>query len=132
MKKLTAAFANDDGINLIDRHFGDADFYDVYEISASGSTFVKRISNTTDEDDDKSGHGDPEKAKGIAGILKSESVHVVVSKVFGPNLKRIKKKFLCVIFKSPSIEADLKVLEENYSALVSEWAKGEERSFLRY
>ncbi|OQY32406.1 MAG: hypothetical protein B6241_11145 [Spirochaetaceae bacterium 4572_59] len=129
---MTVAFATDDGINYIDRHFGDADYYDIYEISADGSEFVKRINNTTEEDDDDSGHGDAEKAKGIAGILKVEGVHCTVSKVFGPNLKRIKKKFLCVLFKSGNIETGIETLKENYSSLNSEWEKGEERTFLRY
>jgi predicted Fe-Mo cluster-binding NifX family protein len=132
MEKFLTAFATDDGINFIDRHFGDAAYYDVYEISSDHSKFLKRITNTTEEDDDESGHGDAEKAKGIAGILKAEGVQMAVSKVFGPNLKRIKKKFLCVMFKSGSIETGIETLKDNYPSLVSEWEKGEERTFLRF
>ena len=100
--------------------------------SAEGAVFLKRISNTTEEDDDDSGHGDAEKAKGIAGILRDEGVDTAVSRVFGPNLKRIKKKFLCVMFRSGDIKSGISGLQENYSALQAELARGEERDFLRY
>ncbi len=132
MEKMIAAFATDDGRNYIDRHFGDAEHYDIYEISAAGSKFLKRIDNTTEDENDETGHGDEKKARGIAGILKAEGVHIAVSRVFGPNLKRIRKKFLCVLFKSGSIERGIETLRDNYSTLLSEWDKGEKRSFLRY
>ena len=56
MEKFITAFATDDGESFIDRHFGDADFYDIYEISESKVQLLKRIDNTTEEDDDEEGH----------------------------------------------------------------------------
>jgi len=131
MEKLITAFATDDGKSFIDRHFGDADFYDIYEISSQGVNLLKRIDNTTEEDDDEEGHGDPVKAQGITGILKKEGVSMSVSRVFGPNLKRIKKKFLCIIVKEGSIEDSIKKLQDTFPALLEEWSKGEERNFIR-
>lgn len=60
MEKLKFAFATDDGISFINRHFGDADFYDIYEISADKNKFIKRIDNTTEDEEI---HADPKKAK---------------------------------------------------------------------
>ncbi len=131
MDKLITAFATDDGKSFIDRHFGDADFYDIYEISSQSINLLKRIDNTTEEDDDEDGHGDPVKAQGVTGMLKKEGVTMSVSRVFGPNLKRIKKKFLCIIVKEGSIEDSLKKLQDTFPALLEEWSKGEERNFLR-
>jgi len=131
MEKLITAFATDDGKSFIDRHFGDADFYDIYEISSQGVNLLKRIDNTTEEDDDEEGHGDPVKAQGIVGILKKEGVTMSVSRVFGPNLKRVKKKFLCIIVKEGSIEDSIKKLQDTFPALLEEWSKGEERKFIR-
>ncbi len=128
---MTAAFATDDGTSFVRRHFGDAEFYDLYEISASEAKFLKRIDNTTDDDEDEGKHGDPNKAKGVTGILKKEGVTVAVSRVFGPNLERIKRKFLCITFKQGSIKESIGTLQENFSALVDEWAKGEERDSIR-
>ena len=131
MEKLVTAFATDDGETFIDRHFGDANYYDIYEISADEVKLLKRIDNTTEEDDDEDGHGDPVKAQGVTGMLKKEGVQMNVSRVFGPNLKRIKKKFLCIIVKEGNIEESIKKLKEGFSNLETEWSKGEERNFIR-
>ncbi len=131
MEKIITAFATDDGENFIDRHFGDAEFYNVYEISSTGVRLLKKIGNSTEEDDDEDGHGDPNKAKGVTGMLKKEGVNVTVSRVFGPNLKRIKKKFICIILKEWNIYESIKKLQERFSDLVDEWSKGEERNFIR-
>ncbi len=64
MTKLLTAFATDDGKAFMDRHFGDAKFYDIYEISKNEASFMKRIDNTVDEEEEV--HADPEKAKGIS------------------------------------------------------------------
>ena len=39
---INVAFATDNGKTFMDRHFGDAKFYDVYEISENASKFIKR------------------------------------------------------------------------------------------
>ncbi len=131
MEKFITAFATDDGESFIDRHFGDADFYDIYEISESKVQLLKRIDNTTEDDEDEEGHGDPIKAQGVTGMLKKEGVSMSVSRVFGPNLKRIKKKFLCVITEEGSIKDSIKKLQHIFPELVVEWVKGEERNFIR-
>ncbi len=131
MEKLITAFATDNGESFIDRHFGDAEFYDIYEISEDEVKFIKRINNSTEDDDDKEGHGDPVKAQGVTGMLKKEGVNMAVSRVFGPNLKRIKKKFLCILVGKTSIEESLKILQKRFPSLLDEWNAGEERTFIK-
>ncbi|MCD6397760.1 MAG: hypothetical protein J7L71_09490 [Spirochaetaceae bacterium] len=131
MEKLITAFATDDGEFFIDRHFGDAEFYDIYEISEDEVNLIKRIDNSTEDDNDEEGHGDPVKAQGVTGMLKKEGVNMAVSRVFGPNLKRIKKKFLCILVGKTSIEESLKILQKRFPSLLDEWNVGEERTFIR-
>lgn len=64
--------------------------------------YINRLHNKTEDIEDV--HADPKKAKSIASLLSAEGDSVVVSKVFGPNIKRIKKFFVCVIIKNDSIE----------------------------
>ncbi|MBC8383419.1 MAG: hypothetical protein H8E22_06425 [Candidatus Cloacimonetes bacterium] len=71
------------------KHFGDALFYDIYEFDNGQFSFIKRIPNTVDEEEEV--HADHRKARGISTLLLDEKVTVVVSKIFGPNIKRIKK-----------------------------------------
>ncbi|MEA2103995.1 MAG: NifB/NifX family molybdenum-iron cluster-binding protein [Candidatus Cloacimonadota bacterium] len=127
MKKILVAFATDDGNNFMDRHFGDANYYDIYEINETGADFVKRIDNTTEEEEE---HADPKKAKGITNLLLKENVQVVVSKIFGPNIKRIKKKFVCVVMNDESIEDSMNRICKNIRLVMAEWEKGKDRKHL--
>lgn len=129
MKKVIAAFATDDGSGFIDRHFGDAQFYELYSLSTNDVKYLKQIANTTEDDEGEEEHGDKKKAGGITAILKKEGVQVVVSPIFGPNLKRIKKKFVCVISQDSTIEDSLKTLLNHFQDLVDLWEDGEDRTF---
>lgn len=127
---IIAAFATDDGTHFINRHFGDADLYDIYEISREDSRFIKQIRNTTGEEDEDI-HADPRKAKSVAGILLKEGVTTAVSNIFGPNIKRIRKKFVCVICREKTIEAGVRSIQRHIDEIEAEWLKGAERGHLR-
>ncbi len=128
MEKIRVAFATDDGKTFMGRHFGDARFYDIYELYENQASFLKRIENTVDEEEDV--HADPKKAKGISTLLLEEKVNVVVSKIFGPNIKRIKKKFVCIVVRDDEIDIGLKKICENIEKIHVEWEKGQERTHL--
>ena len=70
---MKIAFASDNGKTYIERHFGDSNYYYIYKISESETTFIKKISNTTEEDDEEI-HADPKKAKGVTQMLKEEKI----------------------------------------------------------
>ncbi|MDP8315369.1 MAG: NifB/NifX family molybdenum-iron cluster-binding protein [Candidatus Celaenobacter antarcticus] len=126
--KLKVAFATDDGKTFMGRHFGDARFYDIYELDEDRASFIKRIENTVDEEEDV--HADPKKAKGISTLLLDEKVAVVVSKIFGPNIKRIKKKFVCIVVRDDEIDVGLKKICNNIEKIYIEWEKGKERKHI--
>ena len=129
MEKIRVAFASDDGKNLMGRHFGDAEFYEIMDVNPSGSEVIRRLANDLDEEE---GHADPKKAKGIGGLLGKSGVQVVVSRVFGPNIKRIKKRFVCVLTGHQEIAECVVQLGEHFEDIVAEWEKGQERGFLDY
>lgn len=127
MNKIKVAFATDNGSNFINRHFGDANYYDIYEIEGNQANYLKRIDNTTEEEEM---HADPKKAKGIANLLLEENVSVVISKIFGPNIKRIRKKFVCVVMKDNYISEGIQKICDNTGKIYEEWEKGEDRKHL--
>ncbi len=129
MIKLKAAFATDNGKTFMMRHFGDAEYYDIYEIDKDQANFIKRISNTVDEEEEV--HADPQKAKSIISLLLDEDVSVVVSKIFGPNIKRIKKKFVCIIINENELANSIDKIKSNLQTISVEWDKGNERNFLK-
>lgn len=125
--KFRVAFATDNGTDFMSRHFGDAQFYDIYECDDDQAHYVKRILNSTDEEEV---HADPRKAKGISSLLLKEDVKVVVSKVFGPNIKRIRKKFVCIVIKKGTIDNAIHLIIKNIDQIENEWHKGENRTHL--
>ncbi len=127
MEKLKIAFATDDKNSFTNRHFGDAKHYYIYEIDNNSANFIKKIDNTVEEEEM---HADPKKAKGITNLLSEENVNVVVSKVFGPNIKRIKKKFVCIVVKEEKLEQSINNIYNNIEIIINEWKKGTERSHL--
>jgi len=125
---MKIAFATDNGKNFMDRHFGDALHYIIYEINSDSSKKIDSIENDTEEEE---GHADPKKAKNITNLLKDKDVQVVVSKIFGPNIKRIKSKFVCVLIKEETIEDAIIAIKKNISLIQKEWKLGEDRNFLK-
>jgi predicted Fe-Mo cluster-binding NifX family protein len=126
---MKIAFASDDGKSFIDRHFGDSEYYYIYEMKASGIEFIKKIDNTTEEDDEEI-HADPVKAKGVTEMLKKEDIKVVIAKVFGPNIKRIRKKFVCILMNDTDISESVKKVQQKSDLILSEWNKGEDRNHI--
>lgn len=129
MEKITVAFATDNGKSFIDRHFGDADYYFIYEISKDKIEFINKIKNTTNDIEEEI-HADPNKAKGVVGLLKKEGVTIVVSKIFGPNIKRIRKKFVCILMDNDNFSECTKIIQDKVDIIIDEWEKGEDRKHL--
>jgi len=125
---MRAAFATDDGQTFMDRHFGDARYFDIYDLEGQSWVKVRRIDNTIEQDETV--HADPRKAGGITGLLKAEGVQVAVSKVFGPNIMRIKKHFVCVRMDDQTIGDAQERLAGMAGRIEEEWNKGDERGFL--
>lgn len=129
MGKIRFAFATDDGERLIDRHFGDAKQYALFEIDETGSVFSGTVTNSVDEEGPDA-HADPAKAGGIAALLRKEGVEGTAARVFGPNLARIKKKFVCVILEGPLIQDAVALTVAHFASIRAELARGEERAHI--
>ncbi len=124
---IKAAFATDDGKSFIKRHFGDAEYFLICEITEDNYRLINKIANSTEEERT---HADPDKARGIAEILVKENVNTAVSFAFGPNIKRIRKKFVCVLVDDIPIETAVRTIRENLQVIEGEWLKGEGRGHI--
>ncbi len=124
---IKAAFATDDGNSFIKRHFGDAEYFLIYEITEDNYRLIKKIANSTEEEKT---HADPDKARGIVEILVKENVNTAVSFAFGSNIKRIRKKFVCVLVDDIPIETAVRTIRENSRVIEGEWLKGEGRGHI--
>ena len=124
---MIIAFATDDGEKTMERHFGDAEYYNIYELINGSFKMIGQIVNTTEEEE---GHADPVKAKGIVELLLEKNVEVGVTKVFGPNIKRVKKHFVPVLVSAETIEESLKVILDSVDIIEKEILKGDKREYI--
>jgi predicted Fe-Mo cluster-binding NifX family protein len=128
MQTIRIAIATDDGNTCIERHFGDAQYYYLYDIDDHGVHFIDTLKNTVDIEEQESTHGDPRKASGIGGLLKKFQVNTAVSKVFGPNIKRLQKQYACILVAADDIPVVLEILVQEKERIITELEKGENRS----
>jgi predicted Fe-Mo cluster-binding NifX family protein len=126
--ELCFAFSTDDGENMIKEHAGQAKFFDVYKFSDGEATFLERRDNSKYKGDEAMKHGDPKKAKATMEALKN--VDVLVARVYGPNLPRLLKKFLCVVIRTKKITDAIEIVKENMGKIQDEYQKGESRKHL--
>ena len=121
---LIFAFASNDGKTLnMSRHFGDSVYYLFYKISTTKSELLEKRESAKFEEDESIKHGDPSKAKGIGFFLKDADV--LVSKIFGPNIQRMIKKFPCVLVQSPSIDENIKTIQNNMDKIIEKFMKSD-------
>ena len=125
---IKIALASDDETSFSSKHFGSAERYII--ISYNGTTLIKEpdiINNTEEEKED----GDPEKAKSVSQILKQKDVTIVAGRRFGPNIIRIRKKFLPLVVDITSIENGIEVIKENWQRIINMYnADGQQEHIL--
>ncbi|MCK4390979.1 MAG: hypothetical protein KAV83_12170 [Desulfobacterales bacterium] len=126
--ELLVAFSTDDGENLINKHAGEAKYFDIYKLSHEKAEFVERSDNSKYKGEETLKHGDPKKAQATLKALKDSDV--VVNKMFGPNLPRLLKKLLCVIVRTNKISDSIEILRQNWARVQEEYQKGESRKHL--
>ncbi|MFP3903393.1 MAG: NifB/NifX family molybdenum-iron cluster-binding protein [Armatimonadota bacterium] len=126
---LTVAFSTMDGENIFaDDHAGMATYFDLYNISPDGASFVERHENSKFAGDESMRHGDPKKAKKSLSAL--EGADVWASRRFGPNLPRLLKKMSCVVVRTDTIENGIQLIQDNYDEVLQEHNKGADRSHM--
>ncbi|MFW5771359.1 MAG: NifB/NifX family molybdenum-iron cluster-binding protein [Spirochaetota bacterium] len=129
---ITVACATDDKKTFSGGHFGEARFYMIFNVDKNGSEQVETIENVTlDYQETVKEHGDPMKAKHVMILLKEKNVQVLANKKFGPNIARIKIRFLPVIMNVESVQEGLEMIRENYDRIYGEYSKGVDRKQLR-
>src|SRR6056297_3178052 len=124
---MIIACATNDGQTFVDSHFGDANKYDLYEITEEGVHFLKTVKNHTEEEEGV--HADPKKAKGIASLLKQHNVQIGVSRFCGPNIKRVAKHFLPIIISEKQIKEGLFMIMKQFQ-IINDILKKEDIGYL--
>ena len=131
MENMIIAFASDDGKNYTEKHFGDAEYYLLYEFTNQYADLIRKIKNTSGGEIEEI-HADPRKAGSVVEMLQKENVKVAVSAVFGPNIKRIKRQFVCILEDKGSISDSIPHLMNKFPEVLEMWNKGETRDHINF
>jgi len=117
--KIKLACGTDNETEFTNGHFGSSKFFLIYDfdLETKDLRFLKRIENSTQEEE----HGDIKKAKSVSELLKD--VFVLVAFRYGPNIIRIKKRFVPIISREKNIEKTLNKVKLCSSKIKSEIEK---------
>ena len=101
--KIKLACGTDNETEFTNGHFGSSKYFMIYEfdLETKDLRFLKRIENSTQEEE----HGDIKKAKSVSELLKS--VFILIAFRYGPNIVRIRKRFVPIISREKNIEKTL-------------------------
>ena len=128
-EELTISMGTDDSkIIKSDDHVGMSKYYLIYGYSEGEMNFKEKRENIKYQEDKTKVHGDLKKAKKVSSVL--EGVDIIVGKMLGPNIKRLKNKFVCVIIREPKIKKALEIIKENINEIVEEKNKIERRGII--
>ena len=122
MRCLKVAFGMENDETLIDAHYGDSEFFAIYEVCEDGSARLleKRHNKAKDFEEEDEGHGDPRKFKAVVGQLLD--VDVLAAFRMGPNFLRIRDKTNKVAFftRTRDLKLALQRFIENFDDLYSQ------------
>ena len=118
--KIKLACGTDNKTEFSNEHFGSSKYFLIYDfdLETKDLRFLKRIENSTQEEEK---HGDIKKAKSVSELL--ENVFVLVALRYGPNIIRIKKRFLPIISREKNIEKTLNKVKFYSNKIKSEIEK---------
>lgn len=99
-------------------HVGKSAYFDIFEYFEGTLVFRETRENPKYREDETKVHGDPGKAKATASAL--AGVDVLVGRLMGPNIVRLKNKFVCAIVRKKKIADAKDILVENICAIIHE------------
>jgi len=118
-EELSFAIGTDDGAKIkSDDHVGMSRYFQVLKYYGGEFHLKEKRANSKYKEDEARIHGDPRKAKATTSALKG--IDVLVGKMFGPNIKRLKNKFVCAVVREESIEEAIQIIKENINEIIEE------------
>jgi predicted Fe-Mo cluster-binding NifX family protein len=135
---LLVAFATSDGISIPKGHFGEAPRFEIYRLSATSAIKVDSVGSPHADGDrggESRGHhhhgpGGGQKGAGIGRLLGTHGVQVMVARAFGPNVKRMRQRFLPVKIDLEQVMDAIALLQHHWDRVQEHWSQGEGRKHL--
>jgi len=122
------AIGTNDGTLLNSDHVGNAGQYHIYRVTAEEAVFEEVRQNAAIEEDESLAHGDPQKAAAMGSLLKD--LDGIAGKRFGPNVKRMLRRFVCVRTRVATVTEAVALLVSHADALSQAQAAGQQRNLV--
>jgi predicted Fe-Mo cluster-binding NifX family protein len=102
--KVKLACGTDNVSEFTTEHFGSSKYFLIYEfdLETGDLIFLEKVDNSTPEEEK---HGDSKKANSVSELLKN--VFIFVAFTYGPNIIRIRKRFIPIISRGKNIKKTL-------------------------
>lgn len=127
--ELVFAIGTDDEDTIKpDDHVGMSKYFQIWKYSNGKLDFVETRENTKYKEDESRIHGDMGKAKATASVL--GGVDVLIGKMMGPNIERLKNKFVPVIIREPKIEKAIEIIKDNLNEILEEKEREERKGLI--
>ena len=112
----------------LDDHVGMSKYFQIWKYSEGNLIFKERRENAKYKEKEERIHGNPGKAEATSSVL--GGVDVLVGRMFGPNIVRLKNKFVCAVVRETEIEKATKIIKENINEIVQEHQKKERQGII--
>jgi hypothetical protein len=126
-ENLTIAIGTDDKKEIKQSdHIGMSKYFQIwkYSFEKNDLIFIETRENIKYKEDEERIHGDPGKAKAVSSVL--DDVDVIVGRIMGPNIVRLRDRFVAAIVREPKIKKAIEIIKENINEIIEE-KHGKER-----
>jgi len=128
-KELVFAVGTDDSKTIKSGdHVGMSKYFQIWKYSNGELTFEEKRKNVKYKEDESKIHGDPGKARATASVL--ENIDVLVGKRIGPNIKKLKYKFVCAVVREKTIAETIGLIKGNINEIIEEEEKKERKGLV--
>ncbi len=127
--ELRIAIGTDNGkVIKEDDHVGMSKYFQIWDYSEGKIEFAGTRENSKYVEEGGRVHGDHKKAEATASVL--AGVDVLVGKMMGPNVERLKRRFVLVIVREPKIDDALRIIERSINEIFEEKGKTERHAII--
>jgi predicted Fe-Mo cluster-binding NifX family protein len=118
---MKCAFAVTNENIFSEQHFGEAEYFLIYEWKNDTFRFSEKLINPHRQLKENFNREASEKGKAIINLLRKKDVNILVSKQFGPNLSVVNQHFVPVIISDNQPHKVIAVLEKHMSWIEDEF-----------
>lgn len=128
-EELILALGTDDyKVIKFDDHFGMSEHFMIYSCFEGKLSLKEKRNNVKYEEDETKLHGDPGKAKTTSSVL--NDVDILIGGMFGPNITRLRNKYVCAVVREQDIEKVQVLIKDNINEIIEEKNKEQRKGLV--